>query len=177
MKKTIKILSAVLIAFCVLILAASCGAADDGTEKSGEEKGGGDPVVTFNGENIKLDYERNHKDLYYKESLTDLHSDTAGSFRNISCEKDGKNVLNIRLVYFADKSVEEVMSGSDNELTDKTANGITYKYFEYETNGVPGHTYVYNFDGTTYTISFESEYDTASLEEGFLNTVHFEKSE
>jgi len=70
---------------------------------------------------------------------------------------------------------DEVISGSEDNLTDKTAGGLEYRYFEYDENGTPGHTYVYSFEGTTYTISFVSNFDMTSLEYAFLSNVRFEK--
>ncbi|MBQ3869155.1 MAG: hypothetical protein II777_01295 [Clostridia bacterium] len=168
-----------LTAFILLLSLTSClfvhfGGGDDSRAAEGDDEASS---VTFNGSTIKLSYERNHLDLHYRENLTEIHSNTAGSYRNLSYEQNGEIAFEILLVYFLNKPIDAVMEGTDYILTDKTVNGLTYKYFEFEENDVPGHTYVYNFEGTTYTISFVSRYDTSSLETGFLSTVRFEHEE
>ena len=134
-------------------------------------------TVEFNGDSLVLDYETHHGCLYYKIDIPDMHADTVGSYCNINYTKKGEVAFDIRLVYFANKSIDEVMEGSDYAISEKTVNGLTYKYFEYVDNDRPGHTYVYNFDGTTYTISFASAYDMTSLENGFLESVRFDAAE
>ena len=178
MKKLISITLICLLAVCTALTVSSCGGkSDDGTTTQKQNSGKSKPTFTINGDEIELSYERNHKDLYYKENLTELHSNTAGSFRNIDYYKDGDNVFDIRIVYFAGKSVDEVMSESDYQMSKKTINGIEYDYFEYTDNDRPGHTYVCAYDGTTYTISFASNYDMKSLEEVFLSQVYFKHTE
>ena len=71
------------------------------------------------------------------------------------------------------KTAEEVMAESDNEITAKTVGETEYQYFEYDENGTPGHTYMYTYNGTTYTISFVSSADISALEQAFMNNVRF----
>ena len=179
MKKAIAILTAAL----MLLTLTACGlkitAGDD--TGSGKTDKNGEITVQMNGDSITLDYDTHHKDMYFKANLTDFYTDTAGSLCVLSYRQDGDVTYNISIVYFYGKSIEETMAESDVSLIDKTVNGITYKYFEqdfvYTDKTVPGHVYVYNYDNTTYTINFISEYDLTSLETGFLSTVRFEKSE
>ena len=137
MKKVISTILICLLAVCAMLTAASCGGKSGGGNTDNTEKqnsGKGEPSFTINGDEIELDYERHLKDLYYKENLTELHSDTVGSFRNVIYEKNGENVFDIRIVYFAGKSVDEVMSESDYQMSKKTVGGIEYDYFEYTDN-------------------------------------------
>ena len=96
-----------------------------------------------------------------------------GSFRDIRYFKEGEPLFSIHLVYYEGKTVEDVMEAGDYELTDKTLNGIEYRYFEYDENGIPGHTYVCANNGTAYTISFVSNADISALEKAFMESVHF----
>lgn len=130
-------------------------------------------AVVINGEVIRLTYESNHRNLYYKESVTQFQTNTMGAFCNLTHYKDGEDVVDIRLVYYNGKNISEVMSESDNEISLKTIGDKEYQYFDYEVNGRPGHTYLYQYEDTTYSISFESIYDTASLEAGFMKYVRF----
>ena len=56
-----------------------------------------DNKVVINGNTVELRYETNHSDLYYKENVAELTSDTMGSVRNITYNKDGEDVFVIRL--------------------------------------------------------------------------------
>ncbi|MBP5312380.1 MAG: hypothetical protein J6112_06065, partial [Clostridia bacterium] len=76
-----KIISILLV--CVLVLALSACAADSGADGSG--KTSNDPEFTINGKTVKLTYETNHKDLFYKESIKDMNRNTAGNVRFIDC--------------------------------------------------------------------------------------------
>lgn len=168
----------------MLITFAACGGAgigrNDGTEtkKVSDDKGS---EVQLNGDTISLDYDTHHKDMFFKANLLDFYTDTAGSLCQLAYRQDGDVTYKINILYFEGKSIEEAMGDSAAVMTDKTVNGLAYKYLEtnieYTDKTVPAHVYAYNFDGTTYTVNFISEYDMSSLESGFLNTVRFEKSE
>ncbi len=170
-----------LIVFISLILVfsvCSCGGAGDPENGTGADNGVKKGIeVEINGEKFKLNYETHHKDMFFKEDLVEFDKNSYGQVCNIEHMNDGETVFAVRIVYFDGKTADEVLSDSDVEVTDKTVHGLEYKYFEYDENGVPGHTYVYCFDGTTYTISFVSKYDTTSLEDGFFSCVRFEKSD
>ncbi|MBP1586969.1 MAG: hypothetical protein ILO53_01030 [Clostridia bacterium] len=150
----------------------------DKGKNSQESKG---TEVVINGKKLTLDYETNHGALHYCEDIPDMTRNTLGSVREIVCTDDEGNVcFVIRLVYFRNKGIGEVMEGSDNELSQKTMNGLGYSYFEYEDPQMPdgeAHSYLYFFEGTTYMINFVSEYDMNSLEEGFFKTVFFKAEE
>ena len=172
MKKII----AIMLAALMIIPLAACGGGNGGNGGENESQNDGFTVVDFNGEKIKLSYESHHYDLYYKENLSAMNSNTMGSFCEVTVRQDEGETAHIHLVYYAGKSVEEVMSESNYEYFEKTVSGIKYTCFNYDENGVPGHTYVYCYDGSTYTISFVSNYDMTSLEEGFMQNVRFEKA-
>ncbi|MBQ7688316.1 MAG: hypothetical protein IJT27_03760 [Clostridia bacterium] len=169
--------------FCILIslLLVALSLTACGKKSENADNGPADAVadtpeeagVTVGGETFELTYESNHKCLYYKEDLRQFQRDTMGSFREIRYFKDDTLLFSIHLVYYEGKTVEEVMEGSDNTLTEKTVNGLTYRYFEYDENGLPGHTYVYAYDGTAYTISFVSGTDISALENAFMENVRF----
>ena len=170
MKKLLAFLTAMLL----LSVFAACGTTGGEDSKSSTESGpSGSVEFTIAGRTVELSYETNHRNLFYRENVTDMRRDTVGSVRYISDNFGGDPVFEIQLVCFAGKSVDEVMEGTDAELSDKTVNGTTYKYFEFDKNGVPGHTYVYTYENDTYTISFESSYDMTSLESAFMGTVRF----
>ena len=51
---------------------------------------------------------------------------------------------------------------------------IIYQYFEYNDNEANGYTYIYNYDGSTYTITFVSKIDISTLINSFMKNVKFE---
>ncbi len=169
---------AIILAGLLLFALAACGSGNGGTgDKSGQNDQDGAVAAELNGKTVLLKYDANFRDLHYKHNYSEMNTNTAGSFRDITCTVNDEVAAEILLVYYVDKSVEEVMSGSDNTLFDRTVNGLDYKYFEFDRDGVPGHTYVYRFDGTTYTISFVSSYDINLFETAFMNNVRFEKEQ
>ena len=179
--------AAVIVAAVILILTlASCSGLGANSGKQDQPAGqtelpqdDGENVALFNGDKIKLNYEIRHKDLLYLDNLSQLESSGVFSLRNIDYTQNGEVTLNVRIMYFEYTSIDEVIEDSDVVMTDKTVNGLVYKYFEqdfpFDDRTVPGHTYVYNFDGTTYTISFISTYDTSAFESVFMANVRFEK--
>ena len=130
-------------------------------------------TVTVDGAEFKLSYETHHGDMYYKTDIVELGPNTAGSWCELSYYKDGEPLVLVHLVYYEGKTAEEVMAESDNEITAKTVGETEYQYFEYDENGTPGHTYMYTYNGTTYTISFVSSADISALEQAFMNNVRF----
>ncbi len=175
MKKILLIFTAALLLFALTSCGLIFSILEDETDEPDQIKNG--KTVEFNGDSLVLDYETHHGSLFYKIDLPEMHTDTVGSFCNVSYMQEGDVAFDIRLVYYAGKTVDEVMDGSEYVMSEKTVNGLTYKYFEYVDNDRPGHTYVYNFDGTTYTLSFVSAHDMTSLENGFLEAVRFDAAE
>lgn len=184
MKKISVVLILSLLISCLVLCLYSCkgGVAVDDDDEEEETSEGLLMAQTADGDTIeigsykiKLTKEANHGDLYFKENVAEMELAGYDQTFNMYFNKDEGQIFVIRLVYFRGSSIDEVMSGSDTALTDKTVNGIQYKYFEFEENGAPSHNYVYNFNGTTYMIVFVSSFDMTSLETVFLNNVHFEK--
>ena len=129
--------------------------------------------IVVDGEKIKLSYENNFLKMTYKESLTAFTSNTVGKQRIISYNKNNENILTIHLVYFENKNIDEVMSDNKYLVNTKLINDLEYQYYEYEVNEQKGHTYVYYYDGTTYTINFLSNKDITQLETAFMKNVQF----
>lgn len=182
MKKIIAILTAALI----LVSLASCvsinlGGDDTAAASDTEPAANKENPVDLNGDTVYLTYEKNFKDMIYKEDIVDFHSNTVFNMSDISYEHDGETTYQVRMIYFEGKSIEEAMEGTESAPTDKTVNGLTYKVYEtdavYSDKTLPCHTYVYNFENTTYCIGFISEYSMTSLETVFMSNVRFEKSE
>ena len=175
MKKTFCVILALTLA---LLAFSACG-----REKTpGGEPPSTDPQTTADaGKNavdvagvcLNLTYDARLEDLHFKTDEENLTPNTVLSLCEMRCEKDGELLLAIHLVYFENKTAEEVMDGSDNVLSDKTVNGQDYKYFEYDENGMPGHTYLAEFGGAAYTISFASNADISALETAFMENVRF----
>ena len=132
-----------------------------------------DNIVSVDGEEFKLSYETHHGNMYYKTDIAKLSPNTSGAWCELTHYKDSKPLVSIHLVYYEGKTAEDVMAKSENKLTAKVIGDIEYQYFEYDENGMPGHTYLYTYNGTSYTISFASSADISSLEEMFMKYVHF----
>ncbi len=172
MKRIITAALAALLAF------ALCACSSEGKTKPDETKGTETGVpAQFNGETIYLNYERDFVDMRYLENVGgEMRSNTVFNLRDITYSQNGDVTLKITMYCFENKPMEEAMEGAGN-MVDKTINGLTFKYFENEvefTDGkMPGHNYAYTFNGSTYTISFISQYDMTAFEEAFMNNVSF----
>ncbi len=160
---------------------AACGAKNENAaDPSGKqteaapESGANGGEIAIGDHTVRLTDELRHGDLRF---LAPEKAEKAGYDQVYSlCSRVGEDVLfTISIVYFKGKDVDEVMSGSDYNMTDRTAGGLTYRYFEDSEDGTAEHTYVRYFNGTTYAISFVSDFDTAALETAFLANVRFEK--
>lgn len=165
MKK--KVLLTLLIILC-LTFVTGCGNDLKDNTKIEETEG-----VLINNERVKLSYETSHLNMYYKTNITLFSGDTLNSVRNIRYINNGKTIFELNLVYFENKSIDEVMSASNYEISTKKINDLEYQYFEFEVNQKKGHTYVYNYNDTTYTISFTFEDDISDFEKEFMNNVYF----
>ncbi len=178
-----KKLTLFLLIAALLLSLASCGFlkgsnedASDDPAKKGKSDGASDgSVIVIGDTTITLNQESHHGDMYFMENPGEIEKAAYEQVCELYCRRDEGQLFVIHLVYFKGASVEEVMVGSDYPMTDKTVNGLEYKYFEYDENGTPGHAYVIHYEGTTYTISFVSSYDMTSLETVFMNNVYFKK--
>jgi hypothetical protein len=183
-----KKITALILSIIFILTLASCagntrpGDTGSTTTASGNNSGKNDGVsVQFNGDTIKLNYERDFFDIRYLENIGgEMRSDTVYNLRDITYTQNGDVTLVITMYRFENKTMEEVMEGT-TDFVDKTVNGITYKYMEdeieFEDGKKPGHSYAYFFNGSTYVVRFASSYDFSALEEAFMNNVRFEKSE
>lgn len=180
-KKLLVLLLALMLAAAVLTACgqrrpAFDGENDDAGPRTGaqdDSAGQNDETVTVDGEEFDLSYETHHGDLYYKTDIVELGPDTAGAWCELSHYKDGEPLVRIHLVYYEGKTAGEVMEESGYELTTKVVGDMEYQYFEYDENGMAGHTYVCSFNGTVYTISFVSNADISALEQTFMENVSF----
>ena len=89
-----------------------------------------------------------------------------------------KNGFEIILSYYEGVTSEELTEQIDKEYINKEVNGITYKYIEIESETTDGdklqnHQYVYDYNGTIYSIVIKSINDAESVEKAFMNTVSF----
>lgn len=175
MKKILLLLAAAL----VIAAAAGCQpkpSADGGDvpSEASQTEATDSEAVTVDGMSFDLSYETHHKDLYYKTDIVEMGSDTYGSRCDITSFKESEPLFVIHLVYYEGTTAEEVMAESDYELTEKAFGDLAYQYFEYDENGMAGHTYLCEYNGTAYTVSFASNADVAALEQAFMENIHFE---
>ena len=171
--------------FCLIfaiLLVLGTSACGSNKENNGSNGGGGGkrskgPAVTIAGNEIELSYESHHKDLYYRESISDLHSDTMGQVSMISYTTGGETYFQVMMVYFENKTVEEAVDLSKYDVSSKTINGTEYKYFKYTQNysdaSIPAECYACAYNGTAYTINFISAHDISGFVSVFMENVHF----
>ena len=168
----------VLTILLVVVLSA-CGSPKENSGNNGGNggKGSKEPTVTIEGNEIELSYESHHKDLYYRENISDLHSDTMGQVSMLSYTQGGETYFQVMMVYFENKTVEEAIDLSQYDVSSKTVNGIEYKYFKYTQKysdiSLPAECYACAYNGTAYTISFISAHDISSFVSVFMENVHF----
>ena len=185
-----KTMKKIIALFLVLILAvslASCirisisgpdttvrqtdAATQNGTDKTADDSG-----IVIGGKTVAFNGESRHGDLCYK-GIDGAEKSSYDQVCNLYYPSGDDMLFTIHIVYFKGRDIDEVMDGSDYDISIRTAGGTEYRYFEYEENGEPGHTYVCSAFGTTYTISFVSNFDLTALETAFLSNVHFEAEE
>lgn len=123
----------------------------------------------------KLSFMTNEKDLIYRTSGTNAAYVT---YEDDSHPDDiivdyGVTVVNVAMRYFEGKTIETVMSQAPYQRTANKVGDIEYQYFEYTDNGIKGYCYSYEYDGSTYTITFEAKIDISSLVDTFMKNVSF----
>lgn len=179
MKKIFVLFLALVIAFSLAACGRPAQENSSGNDTASENEAAqtdapeADGAVEVDGEQFTLDFESNHRDLYFKTDIVNISKDSYGSVCDLRYFKEGELLFVIHLVYFENKSIEDVMAESDNELSAKTVGNLEYQYFEYDENGMPGHTYLYTYNGNSYTVSFASNADISALEQAFMESVHF----
>lgn len=162
----------IILIICLSILIIT-GCEKDNNKTNNKDNSKNTVEVTLSDEKIKLSYENNFLKMYYKESVSKFYTDTMGSHRMIRYSKDNDPIFTIHLVYFKDKNIDEALTDTKYERSTKIINDLEYQYFEYEVNGEQGHTYVYYYDGTTYSINFISSNNINEFEKTFMDNVYF----
>ena len=99
-----------------------------------------------------------------------------GTYTLYTYPKTGEEnrLFTIGITNFTSKTVEKAMAGAPDTVLmgTKTINGIDWQQYEVEGKN---HTYAYEFDHDTYTISFLYDDDLGNFEEEFMKTVSFSK--
>ena len=168
---------------CLAAALCACGqknfgfqVSESGTasEQAESAPSGNGTAVQFNGKTLTFGKEDSHGALRFCRSEDQGFLKSAVySVCELAYAPEETALFNIHIVYFENKSMEEVFEDSNYETRHETRNGLDYLCFDYDENGRPGTTYAYYFEGTTYTISFVSEYDMTSLIDGFMSNVSF----
>jgi len=130
-------------------------------------------VVKVNGEEIELTYDTNFNNMYFKENVSKFNTNTMGSNHVIQYIKEGKVLFDIRMAYIENKTMEESKKEINFEVNPKKINDLEYQYGTWETKDnetgetIYIHQYLYEFNGTTYTIAFMSKNNIDELEKMF----------
>ena len=140
-------------------------------------------VVKVEGNEIRLRSEDNLKNFVYLQHANDFHTNTMGYNRTLMVTSDDKVQLYVNIVTAEGKTLNEVISRIDfATVTDKTVNGINYKYYEREGlnanqlgDDCKGHFYLYEYEGDVYQIGIVSNKDFAEFEKVFMDTAYFKK--
>lgn len=156
---------------------------DNNNNTSDESKGKYDTFKIYD-ETLELDYERTFNKMTYMTNNKKMYPDTATNSVTLKYEDDtkiddivddyGTSVVRINIQYFENRSIEEVMSQVSYKITNKVVGNHEYKYFEFTYNEAKGYTYIYNYEGSTYTITFMAKIDISTLIDVFMKNVKFE---
>ena len=172
MKKRITLVLLIIILFLITGCETSIPDNNDSSKKEGI-------VAKINDEEISLDYERDFNNLYYKENVVSLHSDTLGSNRVINYSQNGSVVLSIRMTYIEDMTIEKTKTQLNFETKTKKIGDLEYLYGEWTFKDssteieYKAYQYFYEFNNTTYTICFITNEDITDFETKFMSTVYF----
>lgn len=123
----------------------------------------------------KMTFMTNKKDLIYRTSGDNIAYVTYedDSNPNDIIVNYGVTVVNVAMRYFEGKTIETVMSQAPYERIAKKVGDIEYQYFEYTDNNIKGYCYSYEYEKSTYTITFEAKIDINSLVNTFMKNVSF----
>ena len=136
-------------------------------------------VVKVNGEEIELTYDTNFNNMYFKENVSKFNTNTMGSNHVIQYIKEGKVLFDIRMAYIENKTMEESKKEINFEVNPKKINDLEYQYGTWETKDnetgetIYIHQYLYEFNGTTYTIAFMPKTNIDDFEAAFMKNVYF----
>ena len=133
-------------------------------------------IVNIDNKSIELNKEDNHYNLYYKYNEKEFKSELLEQYKYLEYTSSNKEIVTIKLMYYKNKSINNIMDGTGYELKDKKIGNTDYKYFEFYEEEILTHSYVYNYNNDTYTINFASNTDMNSLEEIFMKNVYFKSN-
>ena len=175
MKKNIIIL---LLLCCLFISGCNNTKNIKGSNNTNTSTQDGAVYGKINGEPIRLNYERNFKDLYYKENISDMDSSTLGALRIITYRKDGQTLLELRMAYTESTSLAEAEKKLTYTAEHKTINGIEFLYgsapVQFDSGEtINSHQYFCEYNKTLYGITLISNEDISDFEQAFINTIHF----
>lgn len=183
MKKKVLIIIAV-IAVLGIGLFVLTGYGNKKTNNTVEENKAKYDTFKIYDETLELDYERTFNKLTYRTNSKNMYPNTATSGVVLKYEDEtkiddlvddyGASVVRINIQYFENRSIDEVMSKAPYERTNKTVGNYEYQYFEFTENKANGYTYIYNYEGSTYTITFVAKIDISTLIDAFMKNVKFE---
>ena len=150
---------------------------NDPSVKPVEEETTNNPTFTIAGKTYELNHDNNHKDMYYKDNTTDCDQVGYENIKSLWLGNPNNATFFISMIYFENQTLEEALKDPTNyfNMSDKTINGISFKYFEYQDDMGKGHGYMCEYDNTLYMISITSNEDITSLENEFMNNVSFHK--
>jgi len=187
MKKRVLIILALIVVLGIgLFVLTGCGNKEDSntTNKSIEENKAKYDTFKIYDKTLELDYERTFQKMTYMTNEKYMYPNTATNSVVLKYEDEtkiddivddyGSSVIRVNIQYFENRSIDEVMSKAPYERTNKTVEKYEYQYFEYTDNGAKGYTYIYNYEGSTYTITFVAKIDISTLIDAFMKNVKFE---
>lgn len=177
MKKKIIIIMLVISLFTI----TGCGSNKVENNNSSNSKNdvSDNNTVKIKDEEIKLNYDTNFNNMYFKENVSKFNTSTMGSNHVIQYVKDGGVLFEIRMAYIENKTIEESKKEINFEVSSKKINNLEYQYGIWETKNnetgdtIYAHQYFYEFNGTTYTIVFMSKDNIDDFEKVFMNNVYF----
>jgi len=184
-KKVLTVIALIVIFGIGLFVLTGCGNKEDNKiENNIEESKTKYDTFKIYDETLELDYERTFQKMTYKTNSEKMYPNTSSNSVALKYEDEtktedivddyGASVVRVNIQYFENRSIDEVMSKAPYERTNKTVGNYEYQYFEFTDNGANGYTYIYNFEGSTYTITFMAKIDINTLIDAFMKNVKFE---
>ena len=132
-------------------------------------------TVTIEDETFRLNSNYSLGNMHYKENYVDFTTDSMGNMHIIQYRKQDRFIFETRLIYDTEHSFEENKNKINSPSIIKTINDLDYTYFNYQNdNHDTIHVYMYNYNNTTYAISFVSSIDISDFETTFMNNVYFD---
>lgn len=136
-----------------------------------------DKIIPLNSKETfqKMSFMANKDDLIFRTSGTNAAYVTYEDSTNPNdiIVEYGTTVVNVAVRYYEGKTIENVMSQAPYQRTNKKVGKIEYQYFEYTDNGIKGYCYSYEYEGSTYTITFEAKINISSFVDTFMKNISF----